>query len=247
MAHGTRVNGTAYGVTGGKCLVGGTGYKIKKGRTLIAGTGYDITFGTPLAAYAEGDIVKINENGVPFEFLIGKHNYESGLNGIGRTLILRKNLFDERMWAMPSSDTKYAGSLLDTWFNGEYKNLLDDSIKSAMGTTKIYCTNSFSDQSIITIDRSIFALSGNEFGLQTPGTNNEGSPLPIAEEIRDGYLNGRRKSQSTRTLFLWENNYTAVIYQEGGYGLTSCTTATGSRPAFTLPESIIVGADGIIR
>ena len=44
MAHGTRVNNTAYGVTGGKCLVGGTAYSIKKGRTLIGGTGYDIAF-----------------------------------------------------------------------------------------------------------------------------------------------------------------------------------------------------------
>lgn len=42
MAHGTRINGAAYGVTGGKCLVGGTAYSIKKGRTLIGGTGYDI-------------------------------------------------------------------------------------------------------------------------------------------------------------------------------------------------------------
>lgn len=47
MAHGTRINGTAYGVTGGKCLVGGTEYSIKKGRTLIGGTGYDVAFGGP--------------------------------------------------------------------------------------------------------------------------------------------------------------------------------------------------------
>lgn len=45
MAHGTRINGTAYGITGGKCMVNGTAYSIKKGRTLIGGTGYDITFG----------------------------------------------------------------------------------------------------------------------------------------------------------------------------------------------------------
>lgn len=49
MAHGTRVNSTAYGIAGGKCLVGGTEYSIKKGRTLIGGTGYDIQFGPPLA------------------------------------------------------------------------------------------------------------------------------------------------------------------------------------------------------
>ena len=44
MAHGTLINGTAYGITGGKCLVGGTAYDIKKGRTLVGGTGYDVEF-----------------------------------------------------------------------------------------------------------------------------------------------------------------------------------------------------------
>ena len=44
MAHGTRINGTAYGVTGGKCLVGGTAYSIQGGKTLVNGTGYDIAF-----------------------------------------------------------------------------------------------------------------------------------------------------------------------------------------------------------
>lgn len=44
MAHGTRINGAVYGITGGKCLVSGTEYSIKKGRTLINGTGYDVQF-----------------------------------------------------------------------------------------------------------------------------------------------------------------------------------------------------------
>lgn len=44
MAHGTKVNGSSYGITGGKCLVGGAEYSIKKGRTLVNGTGYDIGF-----------------------------------------------------------------------------------------------------------------------------------------------------------------------------------------------------------
>lgn len=44
MAHGTKVNGSSYGITGGKCLVGGAEYSIKKGRTLVNGTGYDVGF-----------------------------------------------------------------------------------------------------------------------------------------------------------------------------------------------------------
>lgn len=45
MAHGTLINGTAYGITGGKCLVGGTEYSIQTGGTLIGGTLYHINFG----------------------------------------------------------------------------------------------------------------------------------------------------------------------------------------------------------
>lgn len=44
MAHGTRVNNTAYGIAGGKCLVNGTSYSIQGGKTLVNGTGYDIAF-----------------------------------------------------------------------------------------------------------------------------------------------------------------------------------------------------------
>ena len=44
MAHGTRINGTAYGIDGGKCLVNGTSYSIQSGKTLVNGTGYDIAF-----------------------------------------------------------------------------------------------------------------------------------------------------------------------------------------------------------
>ena len=47
MGHGTKIGGTAYGITGGKCLVAGTEYSIKKGCTLVDGTGYGIEFGAP--------------------------------------------------------------------------------------------------------------------------------------------------------------------------------------------------------
>ena len=56
MAHGTIINGTSYGITGGKCLVNGTAYSIKKGRTLVGGTGYDITFSKgPTRVSVSGD------------------------------------------------------------------------------------------------------------------------------------------------------------------------------------------------
>lgn len=44
MAHKVLVNGTGYGVAGGKTRVNGTNYSIKSGRTLVGGTGYGIRF-----------------------------------------------------------------------------------------------------------------------------------------------------------------------------------------------------------
>lgn len=44
MAHITKVNGTAYEISGGKTLINGTAYGIAGGRTLVGGTGYDISF-----------------------------------------------------------------------------------------------------------------------------------------------------------------------------------------------------------
>lgn len=47
MAHKTKINSTAYDITGGKALVSGTSYSIKNGKVLIGGTAYDISFILP--------------------------------------------------------------------------------------------------------------------------------------------------------------------------------------------------------
>ena len=44
MAHGVRINGTAYGISGGKTLINGTAYGISGGKTRIGGTAYSISF-----------------------------------------------------------------------------------------------------------------------------------------------------------------------------------------------------------
>ena len=46
MAHRTRIQGTAYEITGGKTRVNGTAYEIAGGRTKVNGAAYDIPFET---------------------------------------------------------------------------------------------------------------------------------------------------------------------------------------------------------
>ena len=247
MAHGTRVNGTAYGITGGKCLVGGTAYSIKKGRTLISGTGYDISFGTPLSAYAEGDIVNINENGSPVEFYVAKHDYESGLNGAGRTLVVRKDVYDNRAW--DSGDVNaYASSDLDSWFNSTYKNMLDADIRSLIGTTKIRYTPGNGNNTVGTLERAVFALSATELGQSGKRYYNvEGSALPIASTLQVAHLNGSTNTQWTRSPYTYLITARAIHLNSGGRAFGNiCSSSSGSRPTFTLPSSTIVGENGLI-
>ena len=75
-----------------------------------------------LGSKAEGSIIKLKENGVLVEFYIAKQNYESGLNGAGRVLVVRKDCYDQRQWHS-SNVNAYASSTIDAWLNSTYKNL----------------------------------------------------------------------------------------------------------------------------
>lgn len=83
---------------------------------------------TRLSSKSEGSIVKIKENGVLVDFYVAKHNYESGLNGSGRTLVVRKDCYDNRQWHTTPVNA-YATSAIDAWLNSDYKNMLDPEIR----------------------------------------------------------------------------------------------------------------------
>ena len=192
--------------------------------------------GKQLPDYTEGDIVQIPENGVPVEFYVAKHNYENGLNGNGRTLVVRKDIYDERAWDSGNVNA-YASSDLDSWFNSTYKNMLDADIRSLIGTTKIRYTPGNGNNTVSTLERAIFALSLTELGQSHSYANTEGSALPIASTLRIAYRNGSATTQWTRSP---GTNYTGNAWWLGSYGDVSgsgCRGSRGSRPAFTLPST----------
>lgn len=191
--------------------------------------------GKQLSDYTEGDIVKIPENGTPVEFYVAKHDYESGLNGLGRTLVVRKDTYDDRVWDSGNVNA-YASSDLDSWFNGTYKNRLDADILALIGTTKIRYTPGNFNWTVGTLERAIFALSFTELGQSHIYANTEGSALPIASTLRIAYQGGRATTQWTRsphtgsTRDAWRlGSYDFITNDEVGY-------SNGSRPAFTLPS-----------
>ena len=199
--------------------------------------------GIRLGDIAEGSIVKLNENGSPVEFYVAKHDYESALNGAGRTLLVRKNCYDTRTWH--SSDVNaYASSTISTWLNNGYKNLHDISAQQAMNTSKFYYTPGNGSNRVTTLERSVFLLSIAELNKYTVSigyANKEGSALPIATVLQIAYNNGSSVTQWTRSPQT-NNNYSACfVSQNGDLGTWECSKSKVmmSRPCFTFPSGAL--------
>ena len=196
--------------------------------------------GTQLGDMELGTLVKLNENGTPAEFYVACHNYEAGLNGNGRTLVVRKDCYDMQVFS--SKKSSYSSSDLDAFLVGTYFNLLDAGVREMVGTTKFYSTDA------PTLERSVFQLSVTELvdSGSAGGAPKEGSILPIASLLRVAQLKGTAISQWTRTPF---TSFPGFVYSFDNIGMASAlpyANPCGSRPAFTLPASTLVVDDLLI-
>lgn len=248
MAHKTLIDGTAYAVKGGRELIAGTGYAKKQGKTLIDGTEHAISFGIPLSTITPGAILYLNESGSPVPFYIAKHDYESGLNGAGRTLVVRRDCYDMRAFMSDGGSfpqNNYATSSLDSWLIGPYTNFLDIDTRALIGTTKFYYTPGYGSGAT-TLQRAVFQLSLTELGKSVSGTNTEGSALPIASKLQIAYRDGSAVGQWTRTPLTMLSDTVYCLDISGKPEASSCNRSFGSRPAFTLPATlaVIANADG---
>ena len=192
-----------------------------------------------------GSIIKLNENGEPVEFYVAKHDYESDLNGSGRTLVVRKDCCNRRQWH-DSNINAYATSSINNWLNGDYKNMLDADIQGVIGTTTYQYTPGNGDKSVMTRSDAIFLLSLTELGKSHTYANVEGSALPIASSLVEAYLNGSPATQWTRSPYIRSTLRAWVVYFSGNISNLSCTSTYEVRPVFTLPSSLSVNDEGIV-
>ena len=204
-----------------------------------------------LAGKSEGDVIQLPEGGRMVYFYVAKLDYESGLNGTGRVLLVRRDCFDDLVWDRGNVNA-YATSDIDAWFNGTYKALFPPEVQTAMGTTTFYYTPGNGNNTVTTLERSVFALSATELGQSNTYANTEGSALPIASTLRIAYRNGSPTTQWTRSP---HTNYTSSawrLYTNGSISSSGCDHSQGSRPAFTLPATfsygpVLVANDGTIH
>lgn len=200
---------------------------------------------TTLGNKSVGSIVKLKENGVLVDFYVAKHDYENGLNGSGRTLVVRKDCYDTRQWHT-SNVNAYATSAIDTWLNSTYKNLLDADIRGVIGTTKIKYTPGNGNTAVGTLERAIFLLSVTELGRSASYANTEGTALSIASSLQIAYLNGSAVVQWTRSPRTNDTSDGHCLSTDGDVYYDSCSATYGSRPAFTLPSTLSVSDDGSV-
>ena len=194
-----------------------------------------VSSGKPLGDFSEGDITQLNEGGVPVDFYVAKHDYESALNGAGRTLVVRKDVYDQRAWHI-SNVNAWASCTMRSWLNGDYKALLGPEIQEAMGTTTYRYTPGNGNTSVSTRSDAVFLLSVTELGQSHAYANVEGSALPIASTLRIAYRNGSPTTQWTRSADTNDTRNAIYLSSDGTVYNSLCTFSDGSRPVFTLPS-----------
>ena len=200
---------------------------------------------TTLGNKATGSIIKLKENGTLVDFYVACHNYEQSLNGAGRTLVVRKDVYDQRAWHS-SNVNAWASCSMRSWLNSTYKGLLDADIQEAMGTTTYRYTPGNGNNTVTTRSDAVFLLSLTELGQSHTYANVEGSALPIASTLQIAYQNGSATTQWTRSPYTGNTYYAWRLVSNGNINYYYCTYTYGSRPAFTLPSSLYVSDDGSV-
>lgn len=198
-----------------------------------------LNFGPKIGDIAPGQVITLNEAGNAAEFYVAKHNYESGLNGNGRTLVVRKDCYNSQVFNSTRMNTS-STSGIDTDLNSNYIALLDSGVQTAISTTKFYNAKGNGSETVVALERAVFLLSLTELGKETEFSNTEGSVLPIASTLAIAKLNGSAYQQWTRSPY--SESY-AYAYWIDGTGVAKAKypdQVGGCRPAFTLPSSFRV-------
>lgn len=203
---------------------------------------------TALKEMAVGSLVKLHEKGLPVEFYVAKHDYESERNGAGRTLLVRKETCGLMLWHNADLNL-YAGSDVDVWLNGAYLDTLDKWLLKHVGETKIPYVIGNNVNRDTELLRSVFLLSLTEFGFTNANVNETGTALPTAGDLTVALYMGAAAHQWTRSPYQNAATNVAYVTSAGAANNAACTNESiYVRPAFTVPgEKLFVLDDGTVE
>lgn len=215
--------------------------------------------------------VYLMEDGVKVKFYVLRHNYESSLNGMGRTMFCRESpATSGTHTTSKNEDYRVDTNNEATWYKGTYANKFSDKVRNLIGMTKYagqYVSMSYTQvgdpsKAVLhgdTYESSFFPLSTAEVG----GSDfSDGSALSSAAisrigSIRTRYGSGIWTRSPSWTLtgngtmgfpmkYYYANGQ--YIFSASGSSLSTSEGTYGSSygylPCFTLPETLYIDKDG---
>lgn len=184
---------------------------------------------------SDGSIVKVLEGGQYIDYIIAARNYESGLNGAGGTLFVRKEMLGVPAWNNTAVNA-YSGSTIDTYINDNFKNALSSYVQSKIRKTKFYYTPGNGDKSLSTLSRDVFLLSAKELAYNDSyngqmwgkGCNGEGTLLPTALKIFESC-----QSTNQQLYIAWTRT---PVYDARYFGISSGHDTDSAVGCFYIPS-----------
>ena len=215
--------------------------------------------------------VYLMEGSTKVKFYVLAHNYESGLNGKGRTLFCRESPATSGTHTTSEKNTYTPDSNNEaTWYKRTYVNKFSDEVRGLIGTTKYSCQyasisalpNGTPTGTVLhrgTYESSFFPVSATEVGVSgfSDGSALSSAAISRISSIRTRYGSGIWTRSPSKTLTYPSSMEWSTIY---GYANSvyiasasdsSVTTAEGTYgssygylPCFTLPETLYIDKDG---
>lgn len=221
---------------------------------------------------AIGDgFVYLMEGSTKVKFYVLAHNYESGLNGKGRTLFCRESPATSGTH-IASGRYNYGvnDNIEDTWYKNTYVNKFSDEVLTLISTTKYignyvrmsYTQTGNPSKAVVnsdTYESSFFPLSTAEVGGSyfSDGSALSSAAISRLANILTRYGNGiwtRSPSMTntgTSTSGFPKRYYYAngqYIYSTSGSSLSTAegtySSSYGYLPCFTLSEDLYIDKDG---
>lgn len=216
--------------------------------------------------------VYLMEGSTKVKFYVLAYNYESGLNGKGRTLFCRESPVTSGVHNVSKKDTYVVDKSGEaTWYKNTYVNKFSDEVRNLIGTTKYvghyvyhydYSSTGGGSGAALgsdTYKSSFFPISAAEVGASgfSDGSALSSAAISRISNIRNHYGSGIwTRSPDTRNTYTdgshWpEAHYYAnsvYIASASGSSLSTAEGAYGSSygylPCFTLPETLYIDKDG---
>lgn len=205
--------------------------------------------GAPASDFEIGGSVRLMVNNELRDFIIVHHGnpdtgiYDASCDG---TWLLMKDIYDFQSWSSPSGYT-YDESLIHTYLNGDFLNLLDAHVKAQIKIVKIPYSKYLASPETGSngLSARVFLLSVTEVGWTTdskPQFTNDGACLDYfrgtaeTDSKRIAYIDGTASSWWLRTPITVE--ISQIVNADGGH-TQSCTQSIrcGIRPALILPSN----------